>query len=409
MIPDGWVKSRLETIAKIIDCKHRTPKYVQEGVPVISPGTIKWGAIDLTSPKKHVTQIEYESLMDHCCVDVGDLVLSRNQSVGIASYIDSEHPFVLGQDTVLIKPQTTDHKFLYFQLQSSELQAQIKKLAGGSTFSRINLSDIRRLRIALPPLSEQKEIAQILTAWDKTIIITEQLLANSQLKKKALMQQLFMGNGLDRREWKIARLGQLTKKVGSGITPKGGSSVYVSSGVPLIRSQNVLWGKLDLSDVVFIEESQHKKMFGSAVQIDDVLLNITGASIGRCCKVPKNLKTSNVNQHVCIIRPKDELSANYLKFFLLSYSGQKQIEQFQAGGNRQGLNFEQIKSFNILLPSLIEQARIASILSAADEEIRAQQQKIIRLKQEKIALMQQLLTGKRRVKLAPSEKTVEIC
>lgn len=194
--------------------------------------------------------------------------------------------------------------------------------------------------------------------------------------------------------WKSATIGKLTTKVGSGVTPKGGSDSYKHNGIPLIRSQNVLWGKLDLSDVAFIDNKQHQKMKGSVVKKSDVLLNITGASIGRVAL--SNVDEANVNQHVCIIRAKDILYPGYLKDFLLSFSGQKQIEQCQAGGNRQGLNFEQIKAFKIPVPPIAEQQKIAKILSTWDKAISTTEALIDNSKQQKKALMQQLLTGKKR-------------
>lgn len=121
--------------------------------------------------------------------------------------------------------------------------------------------------------------------------------------------------------WELNNLGRLATKIGSGVTPKGGSNAYKLSGIPLIRSQNVLWGSLDLSDVAYIDEDQHKKMKGSIVYKNDVLLNITGASIGR--SAVSHLNEANVNQHVCIIRS-DALEPEYLKSFLLSFYGQKQ-------------------------------------------------------------------------------------
>jgi len=194
--------------------------------------------------------------------------------------------------------------------------------------------------------------------------------------------------------WEWTNLGKLANKVGSGVTPKGGSNSYKSSGIPLIRSQNVLWGTLDLKDVAFIDDSQHEKMKGSVVCKGDVLLNITGASIGRAAV--SNLDEANVNQHVCIIRS-DKLDPEFLRDFLLSSNGQKQIEQFQAGGNRQGLNFEQIKSFKLPLPPLSEQRKIAKILSTWDKAISTTERLIDNSKQQKKALMQQLLTGKKRL------------
>lgn len=195
--------------------------------------------------------------------------------------------------------------------------------------------------------------------------------------------------------WTVIKLSEYVNKIGSGVTPTGGSNTYKSKGIPLIRSQNVLWGKLELSDVAYIDNTQHQKMKSSKVTNGDVLLNITGASIGRAALV-FDIDEANVNQHVCIIRTKNELAPAFLKDFLLSFGGQKQIEQFQSGGNRQGLNFEQIGSFKINLPPLPEQIKIAEILSTWDNSINTVQKLLANSQQQKKALMQQLLTGKKR-------------
>ncbi len=192
--------------------------------------------------------------------------------------------------------------------------------------------------------------------------------------------------------WEWTNLGKLANKVGSGVTPKGGSNSYKSFGIPLIRSQNVLWGTLDLQDVAFIDDVQHEKMKSSIVCKGDVLLNITGASIGRAAV--SNLDVANVNQHVCIIRS-GRLVPEFLRDFLLSFNGQKQIEQFQAGGNRQGLNFEQIKSFKLPLPPLPEQRKIAEILSTWDKAISTTERLIDNSKQQKNQVHRFKVSGKR--------------
>lgn len=198
------------------------------------------------------------------------------------------------------------------------------------------------------------------------------------------------------KEWPVISLGSATVKVGSGITPKGGESAYLPSGIPLIRSQNVLWGKLDLGEVAFIPKEQHESMSGTKVQYRDVLLNITGASIGRSCVFEEKGQEANVNQHVCIIRPTDTLDPSYLCAILLSAIGQKQIDSYQGGGNREGLNFEQIRNFIIPLPPLREQRKIAVILSAWNHALEKIEALIDTKERFKRGLMQTLLTGKKR-------------
>ena len=177
-------------------------------------------------------------------------------------------------------------------------------------------------------------------------------------------------------EWKKCTIGGLTIKVGSGVTPRGGEAVYKTEGHPFVRSQNVGLGHLLLDDIAYIDEDTHQRQKNIELQLDDVLLNITGASIGRSAIVTKEIVRGNVNQHVCIIRTKDNLVSSFLCNFLLSNYGQKQIDSFQAGGNRQGLNFEQIKSIKIAIPTVNEQSKIAQLLQLVEERI-ATQNKII--------------------------------
>ncbi|MHC2584204.1 restriction endonuclease subunit S [Bradyrhizobium diazoefficiens] len=169
----------------------------------------------------------------------------------------------------------------------------------------------------------------------------------------------------DFKDWPYLRT--FAKKIGSGITPRGGETAYRSSGVPFIRSQNVRSGKLVLDGVAFIDEKQHLSMSNSWVQPLDVLLNITGASIGRSCVVPKNVAVANVNQHVCIIRLNGELDPHYVSCFLNSPYGQKQVWSFQSGGSREGLNYAQVGAFRLPKPNLREQVRIAEVLYAWEE------------------------------------------
>jgi type I restriction enzyme S subunit len=199
--------------------------------------------------------------------------------------------------------------------------------------------------------------------------------------------------------WQVKSLRQLTEKVGSGITPRGGEKLYKQSGRPFLRSQNVGWGSLILDDIVYIDEETHLSFGSTEIKEGDVFLNITGASIGRSAIANKFVLGGNVNQHVCIIRTKIRLlDPKYLNSFLLSTLGQNSISSFQAGGNRQGLNFEQIKGFKLPLPPLPEQRIISSFLSNWDEAIQTATQLIAQKELSKKWLMQNLLTGKRRLK-----------
>ncbi len=210
-------------------------------------------------------------------------------------------------------------------------------------------------------------------------------------------------------DWDCSRLGDLTMRVGSGITPTGGERVYVSEGRPFLRSQNVGWGVLDLHDLAFITDETHALFAASEIKEGDVLLNITGASIGRSAIADITVARGNVNQHVCEIRPDPKrLDSKFLNSYLLSVAGQRQIDNFQAGGNRQGLNYSQIRSFLIPLPSLREQCAIAEALSDVDGLLTALEELIAKKRAIKQAAMQQLLTGKTRL-LGFAGASSEVC
>lgn len=200
-------------------------------------------------------------------------------------------------------------------------------------------------------------------------------------------------------DWNISNIGDITDKVGSGITPTGGNRVYRESGRIFVRSQNVGWGVVLLDDVAYIDESTHSTFPDTEIRCGDALLNITGASIGRCAVADERLSGGNVNQHVCVIRavPR-ELNSRFLSFVLLSPIGQRQIDSFQAGGNRQGLNFAQVRSIRVPLPpSSGEQSAIATALGDVDALLAAQDALIAKKRAIKQGAMQELLTGKRRL------------
>jgi len=197
-------------------------------------------------------------------------------------------------------------------------------------------------------------------------------------------------------DWDVIELESLTTKIGSGITPTGGSSVYKEDGRPFVRSQNVGWGNLLLDDIAYIDDETHQTFPNTELKLNDVFLNISGASIGRSSYANSKLVGGNVNQHVCIIRPiENKLNPVYLNLFLISKNGQKQIDSFQSGGNRQGLNIGQIRTFQIPVPkTIVEQTLIATALSDADALISSLEKLIAKKRSIKQGAMQKLLQPK---------------
>jgi type I restriction enzyme, S subunit len=204
-------------------------------------------------------------------------------------------------------------------------------------------------------------------------------------------------------EWEKKKLQEIAVKINSGKTPLGGESVYSETGILFIRSQNINDDKLYLDNSSFISEKINSTMKNSIVFPDDILLNITGASLGRSCVVPNNFTIGNVNQHVCIIRIDKKNNPKFIQPFFSSDKGQNIFTSLQTGSGREGLNFQSIKGLEISLPTLPEQAKIANFLTAIDQKIQTLKKKKNLLENYKKGVMQKLFSQVLRFKPIPNE------
>ena len=198
-------------------------------------------------------------------------------------------------------------------------------------------------------------------------------------------------------DWEVVRLGEETTHVGSGVTPRGGKSAYTSSGITFLRSQNVYFEGLELDDVVFIPTEIDDVMRRSRVQPNDVLLNITGASIGRCTVVPADLGPANVNQHVCIVRTTEKLNPRFVWKWLSTPRSQQEIDDIQTGQSRQGLNYQQVRQLTIARPYRTEQDAIVEILGGVDAALIQVRHEQHGFKVLKDSIADALLTGRVRL------------
>ena len=160
--------------------------------------------------------------------------------------------------------------------------------------------------------------------------------------------------------WLWSRIGELCIKTGSGSTPRGGKNVYKKVGVPFLRSQNVYNDGLRVDDVAYISPDVHARMAGTAVRSRDILLNITGGSMGRCCRVPDEFGEANVSQHVSIIRPAVSEMADFLQKLVLSPYFQAFIFDEQTGAGRGGLPKYKMDRIAVAVPPVAEQRRIVA-------------------------------------------------
>ena len=178
-------------------------------------------------------------------------------------------------------------------------------------------------------------------------------------------------------EWQLRPLKALTSKIGSGSTPSGGRDSYFSEGVPLIRSMNIHFVGFNSTGLVFLSNDQAKQLSNVVVEFNDVLLNITGASIGRVTTAPLEMAGARVNQHVTIIRAKPEMCPKFLSNFLASPSVQQMIDGIQVGATRQALTKAMIEQFDVPVPPVAEQKRfVAKVdeLMALCDRLEAHQQ-----------------------------------
>ena len=183
----------------------------------------------------------------------------------------------------------------------------------------------------------------------------------------AVRAEFSEGKGMS--EWKQTTLGNVSIKIGSGATPRGGSNSYKEAGISLIRSQNILDFKFSTDGLAYIDDDQADDLQNVTVEKNDVLLNITGDSVARCCIVPISALPARVNQHVSIVRLNSEKASHSFIFYLLQSMKEELLMQSEIGATRRALTKGMIESLEILLPPLPEQKAIASVLSSLDDKI----------------------------------------
>lgn len=393
----------IEELCKVVDCEHKTAPYVDESdYLVVRTSNVRDGQLVMES-MKYTTLEGYNEWTSRAVPEYGDVLFTREAPAGESCLVPSDTKVCMGQRMVMLRPHKSevDPVFLSMILNTERTKNDIYRLSIGSTVSRINIADIRKLKVASPPLPEQQKIAKILSTWDKAISTTERLIDNSNQQKKALMQQLLTGKKrlLDESgnrfegEWEPVRLGEVSDvRDGTHDSPE-----FIDVGYPLITSKNLLSsGRLDLSNVKFISEEDYLQINKrSGVNDGDILFGMIG-TIGN----PVKVKSSNYAiKNVALIKEKADLLNKFLIYYLSSHDIKKQIYRLNAGGTQKFVALGVLRNLTVKLPTQKEQQKIATVLTNADKEIELLQQQLADLQQEKKALMQVLLTGKKRVKL----------
>jgi type I restriction enzyme S subunit len=253
-------------------------------------------------------------------------------------------------------------QFVSYALKSLNLAS----FASGAAIPHIYFKDYGKCEISVPPLMEQSRIVAELDLL--TGIIDKQ---KAQLKElDNLAQSIFydmFGDPIENpKGWNVQLLKQHTTKIGSGATPKGGNESYKSEGIPLIRSLNVYNGTFKYKDLAHIDDEQAAALDNVILLSGDVLLNITGASVARCCIVPSDLVSGRVNQHVAILRPKDSLKSVFLCAQLISSGYQRKLlhDSKANGATREALTKSQLEGLPVIIPPLKLQQEFADKITA---------------------------------------------
>lgn len=169
--------------------------------------------------------------------------------------------------------------------------------------------------------------------------------------------------------WKVVRARDTVIRIGNGVTPRGGSEVYTNSGIPFLRSQNIYDDGLRIKNVSFISKEIHEDMKSSQLKERDILINITGALIGRTCIFPAGISDANINQHIAFLRIKPVFNSSYISLFLKSHFTKNYIQFEQNGASKEAFNLNQISNIPLVLPPLPEQKTIALYLDTATAKI----------------------------------------
>lgn len=288
-----------------------------------------------------------------------------------------------------------DLNFLFNLLSNLELTKLAKGVKPG-----INRNDVYSIDVKVPLLSEQQRIVKILDEvfekMEKAKENAEKNLQNAKELFESCLKDNFENPG---KNWAIEKLGKLTSKIGSGSTPRGGKASYKKDGISLVRSMNVHDRKFKDKNLAFIDDEQAENLSNVTLEDGDVLLNITGASVARCCVLPKKYLPARVNQHVSIIRPKKEiLDSIFLNHLLTSkYCKDRLLKIGEQGATRQAITKAQLENFEVSCPSLSEQKSIVDKLDALSSETKKLEsiykQKLANLEELKKSVLKKAFSG----------------
>jgi len=306
----------------------------------------------------------------------GDIVLGIRASIGEKVVADGE--YCLGRGVAGLRAlDTLDSRFLWHWLTHSMPRLAAK--AKGATFKQVNRDDIGELEIDLPPLPEQRRIAEVLDRAEALRAKRRAALAQLDSLTQSLFLDLFGDPATNPKGVSIESLGNHLLFVTSG--GRGWAEFYAPTGSRFIRSLDVQMNHIGRDDIAFVAAPDNAEARRTRVKAGDVLLTITGSRIGRVAPVPSDLDDSYISQHVAILRVDSKrIEPSFLSFFLsFEAGGQRQIAKAQYGQTKPGLNFEQIRRFQVPVPPIEQQREFARRVEAVEKLKTAQRASLAEL------------------------------
>ena len=300
----------------------------------------------------------YTDLEDGLFSDVPAIIFGDHTR--IIKYVDK--PFFIGADGVKVlksKYEKTNYKYLYYALKNVKIP---------NTGYNRHFKWLKEAKINYPEISKQKDIVSTLDTLQSIITHRRTQLEKLDLLVKARFVEMFGDPVSNPMNWSKMILKELSTKIGSGATPKGGKESYGTEGISLIRSMNVHNGVFEYKDLAYISDEQAEKLNNVTIESDDVLLNITGASVARCCIVPNEILPARVNQHVCVIRCKDIINPIFLNNILIDENYQELLWAIAgSGATREAITKQQVENLSIILPPLELQTQFADFVKQVDK------------------------------------------
>lgn len=365
-LPLNWYECKLEDLCEVIS-KGSTPKNQTEKpnwAKILKAENItKESIIDSTSCK-YIDKETHTTTLKRSILKKNDILITIAGTLGRCAVVETEENLNTNQAVCFVRLLNcgiSPHFIKYYAL-SPVVNNGLTGKAKITAIPNLTLEVIKNIDVVLPPLAEQERIVEKIEALFQDIDEGVEHLksAQAQIKqyRQSVLKSAFEGKLYKTTDWKEKKLIDLTSKIGSGSTPNGGKNNYHTDGIPIIRSMNVHMNKFIYEGLAYLDDKQASQLNNVITQKDDVLLNITGASIGRTCLLPDTLVGARVNQHVSIVRTKNELLPQYLSFYFASPIMQTKITIENYGATRQALTKSAIENFIIQLPTLPEQQRI---------------------------------------------------